>query len=55
MEAKNVVIITLDREKAQELLNLIDDLHLQFQKGESPDIGLLLKLGDVLEAALKVE
>ena len=55
MEAKSLVVVTLGRDQAQELLNLIDDLHELFQKGEVPDIGLLLQLADTIDHALNLE
>jgi len=55
LEAKNVVVISLSRQEAQKLLNLIDDLHEQFSKGDHPDFRLLLQLGDALEKGLNLD
>ena len=55
IKAENMVVVHLMREQAQELLKLIDDLHEQFQKGDKPDIGLLLQLADAFEDALSLE
>lgn len=52
LDAKNVVVITLTRDEAQRLLNLIDDLHEQFQKDGTPDIEMLLQLADAIDNAL---
>ena len=50
-----MIVVHLMREQAQKLLKLIDELHEQFQKGDNPDIGLLLQLADALEDALSLE
>lgn len=55
LDAKNVVVLTLTRDEAQRLLNLIDELHELFQKGETPDIEILLQLADAIDNALTLE
>ena len=50
-----MIVIYLTREQAQGLLDVIDELHEQHNKGEAPDIGLLLQLADAINEALTVE